>query len=330
MKSIKSTINKFEAFLKNHDSFILTTHAPADADGLGAQMVMACILRNHGKKFRIINSDPIPDLFKFMDPKGVVEQWDEKKHRRLPEKTGMFLLDTEDESNAGSMKEAILRSKEVFVIDHHEPKPGNRFTGIADPSAASTCELVVELAQAVGTDIDCQAAIAAYSGIVYDTGFFAHSKTGSRTFKAAITLIGAGVNPNEVYRRLNENSSLGALQLQKRAFCSMTLHCQGRAASQVLRKNDFTETGTTLDDTEGFVNIPLKSREIVVSILIKESPEGIARCSMRSKGTTDVAKIAWSFGGGGHINASGFKSNLSVDEIHAIVLEKISKILDPS
>jgi phosphoesterase RecJ-like protein len=321
-------IKIIEAFLQKHDSFIITTHDPADADGLGAQMVLACILRKYGKQFRIINASPIPDNFRFMDPKGITEHWDEEKHKELPEKSAVFLIDTAEENHLGDIKPAVLRSREVFIFDHHEPNPGCPFSGINDPAAASTCEMAVEAAEEAGVLIAPQAAFAAYTGIIFDTGSFAYSKTSPRTFRAAITLVEAGVNPHEAYRKLCENSPAGALLLQTRAFSGMAFHCRGRVASQVLRKEDFAETGTVSDDTEGFVNVPLKSREILVSFLIKESKEGKAKCSLRSKGSINVAEVARSFGGGGHVNASGFKSKTDVDKTLAAVLERISEILE--
>ena len=316
------------SFIQRHNSFIITTHDPADADGLGAELTIAHIIQGMKKHFRIINASQIPSLFRFMDPQGIIEKWDENIHGTLPENSAMFLIDTADENNLGDMKEAVLRSKEVFVIDHHELKQGAVFSGIRDPGASSTCEIAVELAEATGFLPDRQTAFAAYTGIIFDTGFFAHSKTSLRTFKAAITLLGTGINPCDAYRSLCENSPTGALLLQKKAVNSLKFHFGGRVASQVLRKEDFAETDTRLDDTEGFVNFPLKSRDILVSILIKESPEGRVGCSMRSKGALNIAKIAQGFGGGGHVNASGFKSNQRIEKVLAATLEKISELLD--
>ena len=317
-------------FVARHDFFILTTHDPADADGLGAQLVLACLLREKGKKFRIINASAIPKHFKFMDPQGLIEQWDNNQHGELPEQSGLFLLDTAEANMAGKMEEVVYRAKEVFIIDHHEPGPHSVFKGIGDPSSASTCELTVILAETLGIAIDPQAAFAAYIGIAYDTGFFAYPKTGPRTFNAALTLHGLGVKPIEVYQQLHENGSVGALLLQKKALAGMTLHCGNRVAMQMLRLEDFDEAGALPEDTEGFVNFPLKAKEIVVSLLLKESSDGKVRCSLRSKGTVNVAKIAQELNGGGHINAAGFKSKLDIEQTAATALEKIAKLLDDS
>ena len=319
---------KLMELVNRHDFFILTTHDPADADGIGAQMVLAHILRGQGKQFRIINASPMPEQFRFMDPLGQVESWDREKHWALSEQGALIIVDTADENNIGNIREAFYRSREVFVIDHHEPKPHATILGIYDPGYASTCELVVELAQTAEIALDLETAFAAYIGIIYDTGFFAYPKTGPRTFRTALALLEQGVNPNEAFTRLCQNDPIRTLLLQKNAFASMVLHNGNRIATQVLRTEDFVETGASPEDTDGFVNFPLKYREVIISFLAKEMPDNTVRCSLRSKGTLNVAKIAQEFGGGGHINAAGFRSELDIEQTLAQTLAKISRHLD--
>jgi phosphoesterase RecJ-like protein len=320
-------VDKLKAFIERHDLFILTTHDPADADGLGAELVFADILRVYGKRFMIINSSPIPEQFCFMDRQGIIERLDTQKHDPLPEQAAVIMLDTADLHNIGLMRDFVCRAKEVFIVDHHEVLSASFFSGICDSTAASTCELAVELAVAMGVTLESQAAFAAYTGMVYDTGFFAYQKTGARSFRAAITLLELGANPTEAYQELCENAATRALLLQKRAFASLEMHCGGQVASQALRLEDFAEAGAVSDDADGFVNVPLRAREIVVSVMVKESRKGKVKCSLRSKGTIDVSKIAHDFGGGGHVNAAGFKSDLNVDQTLALALAKITGYL---
>ncbi|MDR0290266.1 MAG: bifunctional oligoribonuclease/PAP phosphatase NrnA [Treponema sp.] len=320
-------VDKLINFIAKHDSFILTTHDPPDADGLGAQMVLACILKEWNKQFKIINASPTPEQFKFMDPQGMVECWNNENHWTMAEQSTLFMLDTADEEMLGQMKDVFSMAEEVFVIDHHEPKPHAPMQGIIDSSAASTCEMVVKMAESTGIKLDYQAAFAAYAGIAYDTGFFAYPKTTPGTLYAAMTLMALGAKPNEIFHRLYESSPVRSLVLQKRAIASMEFHCDNRVASQVLRQNDFVEAGALSEDTDGFVNFPLKAQEVVVSVLVKETPNKL-RCSLRSKGNINVAKIAQEFGGGGHVNASAFKSNDDVDKTLAKALAKIAEALD--
>ncbi|MCL2139485.1 MAG: bifunctional oligoribonuclease/PAP phosphatase NrnA, partial [Treponema sp.] len=106
-------IDKLLTFIERYDFFILTTHDPADADGLGAQMVFTDILKQKEKKFKIINASPVPEHFKCMDPHGIVEHWNAVEHRFLPEQAAVLLLDTSDLHNIGIMRDPACRAKEV-------------------------------------------------------------------------------------------------------------------------------------------------------------------------------------------------------------------------
>lgn len=321
-------LEKLLEFIKRHDFFILTTHDPADADGLGAQLALACILRDKEKRCRIINASPIPEHFKFMDPQGLIEYWDKDKHGALPEQSALFIVDTADEYNIGQMRDVFLSVREVFVIDHHEPKSHAALPGINDASAASTCEITAGLAEDAGVTLDPDAAFAAYTGIAYDTGFFAYPKTGPRTLRAAMTLLTLGANSNDTYRHLCENVPTRRLLLQRKAIASMSLYCKNKVAAQILRSEDFSETGALPEDTDGLVNFPLKAYEIVISFLIKETPDKKVRCSLRSKGSINVAKIAQRFDGGGHLNAAGFKSKTDINNTLAQTLAHITELLE--
>ncbi|MCL2066290.1 MAG: DHHA1 domain-containing protein [Treponema sp.] len=316
------------ALFDRHQSFILTTHDPPDADGLGAELIFASIFKKTGKTFKIINASPVPALFRFMDASGLIEYWDDKKHNELPEQSAMIVVDTSDEYHTGGMKDIMKRTQEVFTFDHHEPKRHAMLAGLIEPGAASTCELAVELASALGVDFDPPTAMAAYSGIVYDSGFFAYSKTSLRTFRAAIKMLESGADSHFVYKQLNENLSSSALLLQKQAFSTLELHSGGRIVSQVLRKKDLEKLGANLEDAESFVNLPLRAKEVEVSVVIKETAAGEIRVSLRSKGRVNVSKIAQGFGGGGHVAAAGFKSSLSLDETMKKLLEHLETYLD--
>jgi len=319
-------INAVFEFLNRHSNIIITTHENADADGLGAERVFSQIALSLGKQIRIINSSPISESFRFMDPGNTIEIWDEVKDD-IPEKAGMVILDSSDEYYIGKLREYIPLASEVFAIDHHEPNPFSPLKGYIDPTASSTCELMVELAEAAGVKIAPGNAMAAYAGLVYDSGFFAYPKTTNRTFKAALTLVEDGVKPNEVYRALNENAPVGALLLQKTVLSTLEIHNQGRVAVQILKKEDLEKCHARFEDAENFINLPLKCREIEVSIMIKENKEGQTRCSLRSKGAVNVSKIAQTQGGGGHVTAAGFKSSFSLEETMGIILEKVNKEL---
>jgi phosphoesterase RecJ-like protein len=320
-------VDQLVEVLRQYDSFILTTHEGADADGLGAELALREILRRMEKRVRILNTEPAPERFAFMDPQGSVELWDRARHGGLAENSLLLILDTASEYHIGRVREALALAAGVFVIDHHEKDPFPAFPGLVDPTASSACELVVELAQRLGIPLEGAAARAAYTGICYDTGFFAYAKTSIRTFRAALSLVEAGVAPYRVYQDLNESAPTGTLLLEKQVFATLEFRNGGKTAVQILRRRDLERTGGRFEDGESFVNRPLKSRDVEVSVLVKENDEGRIRCSLRSKGRINVARIARNFGGGGHNSAAGFKSPFSIKDTLGKVLERVTEAL---
>ena len=63
--------------------------------------------------------------------------------------------------------------------------------------------------------------------------------------------------------------------------------------------------GAIEEDCEGLVNYVLSIGGVEVAAFFRELPDGRYRVSLRSKGKLDVARVAESFGGGGHECASG-------------------------
>ena len=59
--------------------------------------------------------------------------------------------------------------------------------------------------------------------------------------------------------------------------------------------------------------------------LFVELKDGKYRCSLRSKGTVDVAKIASAFGGGGHTSAAGVTLSGTLEEAKKLIFDAVSR-----
>ena len=320
------------SFINRHQSFILITHDSPDADGIGAELVMASILRNNQKNVRIINSSPVPAGLQFLKTGDIeIEKWVSSKQTSeeptiLPGNFAVFVLDTSEEFHIGHAREILKKADEVFIIDHHERKPASKLTGFVDTSASSVSELTVELACFMGIELDQNSAMAAYCGIVYDTGFFSYAKTRIRTFTAAIKTLEWGADPNHIYRQLMENSSCAAILLQRQAMANLEFHANRKIALMFLRRDDFEKAEAEFDEVENIVNIPLRAKEVEVSLLIREKSTGEIFCSLRSKGV-NVSKIAQEFGGGGHVTAAGFRCSENMEAIAGKLLSCVKSRL---
>ncbi|MNI53497.1 Bifunctional oligoribonuclease and PAP phosphatase NrnA [compost metagenome] len=62
-------------------------------------------------------------------------------------------------------------------------------------------------------------------------------------------------------------------------------------------------------------------------MLFKEKETGIVKVSLRSAGKVDVAAIAQSFGGGGHIRASGCTVYGTMEEAVERMVQEVGKAL---
>ena len=60
-------IKNLDNFLSRHSNFIISTHESPDPDGLGAEISFNELLNKLGKTSFILNSDPIPNKYLFID-----------------------------------------------------------------------------------------------------------------------------------------------------------------------------------------------------------------------------------------------------------------------
>jgi phosphoesterase RecJ-like protein len=67
----------------------------------------------------------------------------------------------------------------------------------------------------------------------------------------------------------------------------------------------------------------VKGNEVVV--FIKQENENECDVGLRSNGRVNVAKLAQSFGGGGHTLAAGYTVPGSIDKVRRDILEKLGK-----
>jgi len=102
----------------------------------------------------------------------------------------------------------------------------------------------------------------------------------------------------------------------------------GQLAYTVVSCQDFSETGTTPVDTEGLVNYCLTLAGSQAAFIAVEQRSRQVKISFRSRTAWDVSKIAESFGGGGHRQASGAMLNGPLNSAVIKVLGKFREMLD--
>ena len=312
-------------FIARHDRLLLTAHDSPDGDALGSEYVMARALQQLGKEVRVCNADAVPATWQFLDAEGLLQQIESRE--QLPDDLDgwvLIILDTNDTSNIGSISELVLPFVvEYFIIDHHDYDEDLLAPNLIQRGASSTAEILYPLLQALEVDIDQPMAQALFAAIVFDTGSFVYPKTTALTFEIARDLVERGVIPNQVYSLVHQSNSISSLVLQARVLGSLELLFDNRVAVQNMSKATLEESGASYDEADQIINTPLSSESVRVSVFFKQNEQGRYRCSMRSKGEVNCARIAQEFGGGGHRTAAGFRLSEGYDEARAKLLQRL-------
>jgi len=311
----------------------LFTHSHPDGDALGSILGVAALLENLGKKVFCILEEPVSHLYEFLQDIDKIstslEDYDDFMSG-AGKNAVSIALDCGDEDRLGCLKNKALGATPFWVIDHHQSHRDFGTGRWVDAACSSTGEMVYELGIVLGAELTYGAAFNLYVAICTDTGSFRYECTGKRTMEIAGELIGHGVKPNVVGSYIYDNYSKERLKLMELVLGSISLHDDDQIAFMSVTRKMINKSGATLQDVEGFIDLPRSLISVKVAVLLKESQNGMTSVSMRAKGECDVAAIAKQFGGGGHKNAAGFrcqdKSIKQVrDEVHNAIQQVVAR-----
>ncbi len=311
---------------------IITSHRNPDGDAVGSAMALYHTLKHIVNNLTVVLPNQFPDFLKWISASGQIvlyEAEEESGMKKLFDEADMvFCLDYNALSRVGKMEKAIQGTPAVKVLIDHHPYPDIEAFDfvLSKTSASSTAELVYEFLNELGfiKHIDKSAAECLYAGIITDTGSFSFSCNNPQTYRIVAEMVEKGVDAEKLHGLIYDTFSESRLRLLGFAFSSrMLTFPEFRTAIISFSKEDLQKFNYKSGDTEGIVNFPLSINDINVSIFITER-EDIIRISFRSKGDFAVNKIAQKyFDGGGHKNAAGGNSKLTMDE----TIKKIKEIL---
>ncbi|MBI4335659.1 MAG: bifunctional oligoribonuclease/PAP phosphatase NrnA [Candidatus Omnitrophica bacterium] len=307
--------------LKRYNNFLITSHINMEGDAVGSQLAMADILKKMGKAGVIVDNDPIPPQFNFLEGAGKAKTYLDSKYN--PE--AVIVVDCPVAERTGRVAGYFKKAKVVVNIDHHVSN--TRFGDViwVESGMSSGGEMLYHLYKALGLKIDKGAALNMYVAIATDTGNFTYENTTSRTHRIASALVRAGVKPLWVANHLNESKAASDLGLLRDALGTLETHFSNRVAVLHTSLGMLRKRNVGPSSAEGFVNYARSIKTVDVAVFLLERPDkpGEVHVSFRSKGRVNVNKLAALFGGGGHPNASGCVIRGGISHAKAIVLKKI-------
>lgn len=328
---IDTRILEITAELAKAENIVIVPHKGPDGDAIGSTLGLMHFLRDKGHTANVIAPNDYPHFLKWLpgsDEVYIYEQQKEVADQLIAEAQIVFTLDFNDLSRCGDMEESLRASDAVFVmIDHHqEPSDYAHYT-YSDSTMSSTCEMVHKFIEKLraSKNITPEIATCLYTGIMTDTGSFRFSSTSSDTHRVIADLMDKGAKNSQIHNNIYDTNSGNKLQLLGTALQNLKVLTEFNTAYISLTQEELDRHNFKKGDTEGFVNYGLSLDGIRFAVIfIENESEKIIKISFRSKGTFDVNKFARKhFEGGGHINAAGGKSDLSMND----TIVKFNKIL---
>lgn len=297
-------------------------HRSPDGDAMGSTLGLYHFLKKLRQQPVVIAPNEFPEFLAWLPGSETVQIFEHDKEaaaRILNDAEIIFTLDFNALHRTGDMDEILEKLDAVFImIDHHQSPDNYAKYTFSDTTYGSTCEMLYNFI--IGLDekplIDKTIATCIYTGIVTDSGSFRFPSTTSSTHRVVADLIDLGIENGTIHNNLFDNNSYESLQLLGRALQNMRILREFQTTYITLSQKELDEFRYVKGDTEGIVNYGLAVKGIVfAAIFIEHREEKIIKISFRSQGDFDVNRFAREhFNGGGHINAAGGKSYLSLDE----------------
>lgn len=297
--------------IKAANSLALACHIGPDGDALGSMMALAMAAREAGKDVVASFGSPfeVPSNLAFLPQVGLVPPGEFPAEPEI-----MVVMDVGSKDRLGELAPAASNAGTLIVLDHHITNEGFGDIAVVDGEAAATGELVASLLDLLGWPITPEIATCLHTAIVTDTGRFQYSATKPSTFKLAAGLVAAGADTDFIGQEIYEQAPFGYLQAAAAALATAKLDENAGVVSAIITADDLRKAGVGWGDIDNLINTVRLPKEADVAILAKVQEDGRVKLSLRSRGATDVGKIAASLDGGGHRFAAGATVRTTAEE----------------
>jgi bifunctional oligoribonuclease and PAP phosphatase NrnA len=298
--------------IRDHQDFVVTSHARPDGDAVGSVLAAAQILRALGKKADVVLSDGVPVIYKPLPNAESVIQT-----AKVNGKYDAALILECDSLQRTGIHGLDTGSRLLINIDHHASAKPFAHVNWIDSSACATAELIFELGKTAGVPITPDIATCLYTAVLTDTGSFCYQGTDEHTFEIAKQLVAAGADPARIAQKVYFANQESKMRLLGEALAN--LRRRGHVMWMFVSQAQMKHCNAREEDCEGLVNYALGISGVEVAIFFRELPDGHYRVSLRSKGAVDVSAVAERFQGGGHVCASG----CSIEGPLSVAVERI-------
>ena len=317
------TIHRINQLIQDHQRFFVAAHENPEGDAIGATLALTLALRSLGKQVVLYNRDPVPRNLRFLPQVELVTQ-------TLPEPIDdfdvLFIVDCGDLNRVGPHAEKLAGHPNLVNIDHHQTNDRFGTVNLVDDGASSAGQIVYRILDEGGIAVDPNMATSLFTAIYTDTMALRTASAGPESFRVCAELIRIGVDTAQVAEEYYLKQTETRLRLLSRALNTLQIASDGRIAGVTLTARDMEQTGASPDDIEGFIEFPRSIHGVEAAYVLREQG-GLIKGSLRSGRGVNVAQVAEALGGGGHVQAAGFRQDGTLEEVRAKVIELLTGAL---
>jgi len=306
--------------IEQKQRFMITSHIRPDGDGLGSGLALYWMLQALGKDAEVVLRDRVPPAYQVLPGSEKVIVRDDVTEPY----DAAFIIECSDVERPGLPS---LKNQFVVNIDHHSTTDAFGSVNWIDSTAAAVGEMIYNLCKALGVEVTKEIAECIYTALLTDTGSFHFSNTTERTLKIASELVRRGVEPARISQALFYSNPFAKVKLLGLVLSNIERDDSGKIAWITMDRETLYDADADDEDADGIVNHALSVAEVEAVAFFKELAPGSYRISLRSKGKTNVAKVAESFGGGGHKNAAGCRVEGEFLDVKRRVIEALQASL---
>jgi phosphoesterase RecJ-like protein len=313
-------IDKLKELISTPRAISIVVHKYPDADAIGSALVMAEALTKKGHDLTIVSPNGYPKFLSWMRGiKRIIDYSRSRVHALNTLKKADIVICVDFSSwnriDAELVENIKASEAKIVVLDHHLDPEEFADLYFWDPKASSTTVIVYDVITALGCTLDKDIGQCIYAGIATDTGLFQYSNANAKAHLIAAKLLDLGVEQNKIFNYIYNSSSISRLKFLGFSLMNrLVIMPEYGAAYFYISLKDQQDFNLQTGDTEGLVNYALSIENITLAAIMIEKDDAV-RISLRSVGDIYVNELArLYFNGGGHKNAAGGKSDLSLQE----------------
>ncbi len=323
--------SEIKPLLSSKKKILIVGHTNPDGDALGSSLALYNFLKEEGFDLSVIVPTSYPGFLSWMPGQEKIRVYEKEKEicdALFDKAEVIFAMDHNKPSRLGIATKAFEKSKALkIMIDHHiDPDKKSYDLVFSTTKTTSTSELVFDFLAQYNQDLmNREIAECIYVGIMTDTGSFSYACNYEKTYRTVAELYKLGIDGVNIHRQVYDTFSESRIRLLGYCLSEKLVVKQNLNAAYIsLTKSELERFNFNPGDMEGVVNYPLSIKRIRFAALFTEKEDKI-RISFRSAGAFDVNIFARNhFNGGGHRNAAGGDSFLSMDK----TLEKFERLLN--